>query len=38
LTNAWAIRQILPEADIRIEGAAGGPGKVTVRGIGLRRA
>ena len=37
LTNAWAIRQILPEADIRIEGAAGGPGKVIVRGIGFGR-
>lgn len=38
LTNAWAIRQFLPEVAIAIEGAAGGPGKVTVRGIGFGRA
>jgi RNA 3'-terminal phosphate cyclase (ATP) len=38
LTNAWAIQQFLPEVIISIEGPAGGPGKVTVRGIGLGRA
>lgn len=38
LTNAWAIRQFLPEAVIGIEGAAGGPGRVSVQGIGLGRA
>ena len=37
VTNAWAIRQFLPEVAIAIEGAAGGPGKVTVRGIGFGR-
>lgn len=38
LTNAWAIRQFLPEVVISIEGAAGGPGRVSVQGIGFRRA
>ncbi|HEU5393466.1 MAG TPA: RNA 3'-terminal phosphate cyclase, partial [Candidatus Methylomirabilis sp.] len=38
LTNAWAIRQFLPEVAITIEGAAGGPGGVRVRGIGFGRA
>ena len=38
VTNAWAIRQFLPEVAIGIEGAAGGPGRVTVRGIGFSRA
>lgn len=31
-TNAWVIRQFLPEVEIEIEGAEGAPGRVRVRG------
>jgi len=34
-TNAWVIRQFLPDALIEVEGEEGGPGRVRVGGAGL---
>lgn len=35
LTNVWVIRQMLPEAEIEVQGQVGQPGRVIVQGAGF---